>query len=74
MDKITFMEDGKELKDITLDEASTEELKETGYCMISDPSTSETYFVIVVGDLEEYYVCKAVDYASIKLYRGNEEE
>ena len=66
-DKITFL--NGEVMDIELTEATTQELKETGYAMINDPETSETYFILVVGDLEEYYVCKSVDYAGIKLYK-----
>lgn len=37
--------------------------------MVNDPSTSETYFIIVIDD-EQWYVTKSVDYADIKLYHG----
>lgn len=68
MDNITFFGNG-EVKSIVLDETSTQELKETGYCMVNDPSTSETYFIIIIDD-EQWYVTKSVDYADIKLYHG----
>lgn len=68
MDNITFFGNG-EVKSIVLDEASTQELQDTGYCMVNDPSTSETYFIIVIDD-EQWYVTKSVDYADIKLYHG----
>lgn len=68
MDNITFFANG-EVKSIVLDEASTQELQDTGYCMVNDPSTSETYFIIVIDD-EQWYVTKSVDYADIKLYHG----
>lgn len=67
MDSITFQEDGN-VKSIVLDEKSTQELKETGYCMVNDPSTSDTYFICIV-DNDMWFVTKAVDYKSIKLYR-----
>lgn len=68
MDNITFFANG-EVKSIVLDEASTQELQDTGYCMVNDPSTSETYFIIIIDD-EQWYVTKSVDYADIKLYHG----
>lgn len=71
MDNITFFKNG-EVKGIILDEASTQELKETGYCMVNDPSTSETYFIIILDD-DQWYVTKSVDYADIKLYHGGNE-
>lgn len=71
MDNITFFANG-EVKSIVLDEASTQELQDTGYCMVNDPSTSETYFIIVIDD-EQWYVTKSVDYADIKLYHGGNE-
>lgn len=71
MDNITFFANG-EVKNIVLDEASTQELKETGYCMVNDPSTSETYFIIILDD-DQWYVTKSVDYTDIKLYHGGNE-
>ena len=65
-DKITFDEDG-EVKDIILTEATTEELKQTGYAMVNDESYKETYFIIVLDD-DSWYVSKVVNYSGIQLH------
>ena len=65
-DRITFDDNG-EVVDIFLTEATTQELKETGYAMVNDESCKTTYFVIIIDD-DDCYVAKAVDYSGIKLY------